>query len=74
MTSNVEEKLSKRRLLLNSFMRMNIPLERRVYEFCDMFITDGLEYTSDSNLKIEFESYVNQRYWNSYSNNSGTSS
>ena len=53
---------------------MNIPLERRVYEFCDMFITDGLEYTSDSNLKIEFESYVNQRYWNSYSNNSGTSS
>ena len=53
--------IKKRTFLMLSFHRLNILLTQDVYEFCDLFIKTGLEYTTDEDIKEKFNSYVDER-------------
>ena len=46
--------MKKRTSLMGAFHRLDILLTQEVYEFCDLFIKTGLEYTTDEDIKEKF--------------------
>lgn len=60
-----DENFQKRHFILSSFVRMNIPLSRNVYEFCDWIIEKKYQFnlTSlvivDNEVKLLYENYCN---------------
>ncbi len=53
--------IKKRTSLMSAFHRLDILLTQEVYEFCDLFIKTGLEYTTDEDIKEKFNSYIDER-------------
>jgi hypothetical protein len=53
--------IKKRTSLMGAFHRLDILLTQDVYEFCDLFIKRGLEYTTDEDIKEKFNSYIDER-------------
>ena len=61
-----DENFQKRSFILTGFVRMQIPLTRDVYEFCDYAISQGYQFdlasfdVVDCQIKEYYTQYLNQ--------------
>ena len=64
-----DDNFQKRHFILSGFVRMKIPLNRDVYEFCDYIISQGYQFdlaslvNVDKQIREEFHKYMELNRW-----------